>query len=127
GFSDMGAIWKGHYDMSDEEFVAEMDRLYVQVKPLYEQLHCYVRAKLSSKYGRDKVDPTGGIPAHLLGNMWAQEWEALYKELEPYPGKGQPDLTAAMKKQKYDHTKMVKLAEGFFTSLGMKPLPQTFW
>lgn len=127
GFSDMGAIWKGHYDMSDEEFVAEMDRLYVQVKPLYEQLHCYVRAKLSSKYGKDKVDPTGGIPAHLLGNMWAQEWEALYKELEPYPGKGQPDLTAAMKKQKYDHTKMVKLAEGFFTSLGMKPLPQTFW
>ncbi|MEZ4374243.1 MAG: M2 family metallopeptidase [Polyangiaceae bacterium] len=96
GFSDMGAIWKGHYDMSDADFVAEMDRLYVQVKPLYEQLHCYVRGKLSEKYGKDKVSPTGGIPAHLLGNMWAQEWEALYKDVEPYPGKGQPDLTAAM-------------------------------
>ncbi len=127
GFGDMGDIWKGHYDMSSEAFVAEMDRLYVQLKPLYEQLHCYVRAKLSERYGKDKVSPTGSIPAHLLGNMWAQSWENVYKDVEPFKGKGQPDLTAQMKKQGYDHIKMVKLAEGFFTSLGMKPLPQTFW
>src|SRR5690606_34605728 len=99
GFGDMGDIWKGHYDMSSEAFVAEMDRLYVQLKPLYEQLHCYVRGKLSARYGKEKVPPTGAIPAHLLGNMWAQSWENLYKDVEPFAGKGQPDLTAQMKKK----------------------------
>ncbi len=127
GFEDLGQIWKGRYDLPSEEFVAEMDRLFVQVKPLYEQLHCYMRSRLSARYGADKVPATGPMPAHVLGNMWAQEWTNLYNEVEPFPGKGQPDLTKQMVKKGYDHTKMVKLAEGFFTSLGMKPLPQTFW
>jgi peptidyl-dipeptidase A len=127
GYKDLGEIWRSRYDMPAEAFTAEAERLWNQVKPLYEQLHCHVRAKLVEMYGKDKVSPTGPIPAHLLGNMWAQEWGALYKELEPYKGQGELDVTPALKKQKYDEVRMVKLGEAFFTSLGLPSLPETFW
>jgi peptidyl-dipeptidase A len=127
GYEDLGQIWRSRYDMPPEAFTAEAERLWNQVKPLYEQLHCHVRAKLVQQYGKDKVPETGPIPAHLLGNMWAQEWGALYKELEPYKGQGSLDVTASLEKQKYDEVKMVKLGESFFTSMGLPNLPETFW
>ena len=127
GFENMAAIWQGHYDMPAADFIAEMNRLETQLKPLYEQLHCYVRRKLGERYGTERVPQDGPIPAHLLGNMWAQEWTHLYKLVEPYPGHGQPDVTRSLLNKKYDHLKMVRLAEGFFTSLGLNPLPETFW
>lgn len=127
GFSDMGEIWKGRYDMPQARFVSEMTRLWEQVKPLYEELHCYVRAELKKKYGADKFPADGTIPAHLLGNMWSQEWANLYPMLEPYRGKGEPDLTKRLVAKKYDAVKMVQLGEKFFVSLGMDPLPKTFW
>jgi len=113
--------------MSPAEFEKETDRLWAQVKPLYDDLHCYVRAQLVKKYGADKVDPKGPIPAHLLGNMWAQEWGNIYPLVEPYHGQANLDVTAALRRQKYDEVKLVKLGESFFTSLGMDPLPQSFW
>ncbi len=113
--------------MPAADFEKETDRLWGQVKPLYDDLHCYVRAQLVKKYGKDKVNPEGPIPAHLTGNMWAQEWAYLYPMVEPYKGQASLDVTAALKKQKYDEVKMVKLGESFFTSLGLDPLPQTFW
>ena len=125
GFADMSQIWKGGYDMSAGDFEKEMDRLWTEVKPLYEKLHCYVRAKLQKKYGEKKVGKR--IPAHLLGNMWAQDWANLYSMMEPYPGQAQLDLTPVLKAKKYDAKKMVELGEGFFKSLGMQPLPKTFW
>jgi peptidyl-dipeptidase A len=114
--------------MTPDQFAAEMLRLWTEVRPLYEQLHCYVRAKLRKKYGEDRVG-TGKakIPAHLLGNMWAQDWANLYPMLEPYPGKGQPDVTRRLIALKYDARKMVELGERFFVSLGMDPLPKSFW
>ncbi|MBK9370057.1 MAG: M2 family metallopeptidase [Deltaproteobacteria bacterium] len=127
GVSDMGALWRSGYDMPPDEFVTEMDRLWGQVNPLYEQLHCAVRAELVEQYGPEKVSPTGPIPAHLLGNMWAQSWAGLYPEMIPYPDQPSLDVTASLVDQGYDAVRMVKLAEGFFTSLGLKPLPQTFW
>jgi peptidyl-dipeptidase A len=127
GFSDMGALWRSGYDMSPAELESEVDRLWGQVKPLYQQLHCHVRAKLSETYGPDKVPPTGPIPAHLTGNMWAQSWENLYPVLEPHPGQPSLDVTKALRDKGYDELKMVRLAEGFFTSMGMDPLPATFW
>jgi peptidyl-dipeptidase A len=127
GFSDMSAIWKGGYDMSPDEFERETARLWDAVRPLYEKLHCFVRARLTKKYGAEKVPPTGPIPAHLLGNMWAQEWQHLSALLEPYPGHGGIDLTQALVKKKYSPKKMVETAEHFFVSLGMAPLPETFW
>ena len=127
GFSDLGELWKGGYDMSSEEFNIEARRLWDQVKPFYEELHCHVRAKLSEQYGADKVPLDGPIPAHLLGNMWSQSWENIYPILEPYKGISSLDVTAALKDQGYDELKMVQTAEGFFTSLGLPDLPDSFY
>ena len=127
GFKDTGALWKSAYDMPPEAFEKESQRLWGQVKPLYDDLHCYVRSQLAKTYGADKVPAGEPIPAHLLGNMWAQEWNNIYPLVEPYKGQGSLDVDAELKRQKYDAVKMVKLGESFFTSLGLKPLPATFW
>jgi peptidyl-dipeptidase A len=127
GFANLGDLWRAGYDMSSADFEAETDRLWQEVKPLYDDLHCYVRARLQQTYGKEKVPDGKPIPAHLLGNMWAQEWENIYPLVEPYRGQASLDLTAAMKKQKYDPMKLMKLGEAFFISLGMDPLPKTFW
>ncbi|MBN1207489.1 MAG: M2 family metallopeptidase [Myxococcaceae bacterium] len=127
GFSNLGNLWKSAYDMSPEAFEQETQRLWQQVKPLYDDLHCYVRARLARKYGADKVPAGKPIPAHLLGNMWAQEWNNIFPLVEPYPGQANLDVSAALKRQRYDPIKMVKLGENFFTSLGLKPLPASFW
>ena len=127
GFADMGDGWRSGYDMTAAEFETEVDRLWGQVEPLYKDLHCHVRAQLNAKYGDDVVPPTGPIPAHLTGNMWAQDWANLYPMLEPYPGEASLDVTAAIQEQNWDEIRMVKTAEGFFTSLGLDALPETFW
>lgn len=127
GFADVGEIWKGRYDMSAAAFSADMDRLWGEVRPLYEALHCYTRKKLRARYGAEKIPVGAPIPAHVLGNMWAQEWTNLYPLLEPYQGRGTADLTPALRAKKYDAMKMVRTAEGFFTSLGLAPLPQSFF
>ncbi len=126
GFADMGELWRSRYDMPADEFAAEMDRLWSQVRPLYEQLHCHVRAALHKQYG-DVVPESGAIPAHVLGNMWAQSWGNIYEYVEPYPKEVSLDVTKALEKNKYDELRMVKQGEAFFTSLGFEPLPQTFW
>lgn len=126
GYGDMGQLWRSRYDMTPEEFEQEVARLWGQVKPLYDALHCHVRAKLHEKYG-EAVPENGLIPAHLTGNMWAQDWVALYDFIEPYPGEPSIDVTKALQKAKYDEVKMVKAGESFFTSMGLDPLPATFW
>jgi peptidyl-dipeptidase A len=127
GFANTGAAWRAGYDMPAEAFEQDTDRLWDEVKPLYDELHCYVRGKLAKRYGEDKVKPGQPIPAHLLGNMWAQEWANIYPLVEPFPGTSNLDVTSQLVKQKYDANRMVKLGESFFTSLGLKPLPDTFW
>ena len=127
GFADTGAMWRSKYDMDPDAFTAELDRLWGQVEPLYDQLHCYVRGKLNETYG-DAVAPAGGlIPAHLLGNMWAQTWSNIYDEVAPPAGGAGFDLTAALVEKGVTPEEMVKYGEGFFTSLGLPPLPATFW
>ena len=126
GFQNAGELWRSGYDMSPEAFEQETERLWQAVKPLYDDLHCYVRGRLSRVYPK-KMPADGTIPAHLLGNMWAQEWNNIYELVEPFPGRVNLNVNAALRAQKYDPTKMTKLAENFFVSLGLKPLPQTFW
>jgi peptidyl-dipeptidase A len=126
GFDDLGAMWRSKYDMSPDAFAQEMDRVWEQVKPLYEALHCHVRAKLNEKYGDDVVPTQGPIPAHLLGNMWAQQWGNIYDLAAPEGGSG-IDVTQRLKAKDYDPKGMVRQAESFFTSLGFEPLPDTFW
>jgi peptidyl-dipeptidase A len=126
GFKDNGAMWRSKYDMPADAFPQELDRLWEQVKPLYLSLHAYVRAKLRAKYG-DVVPASGPIPAYLLGNMWAQEWDNIYPLVAPANADPGYDLTALLKKRNTDWKQMVKYGEGFFTSLGFAPLPATFW
>ena len=127
GFADVGALWRSGYDMAPEKFEEDTDRLWTQVKPLYDSLHCFARKKLRDKYGKDKVSERGPIPAHLLGNMWAQEWENIYDLLEPYKGEPSLNVTKGIERKKLDAKGMVQIAEKFFISLGMDPLPKTFW
>jgi len=127
GFKDTGAMWREKYDMEPDAFSAEMERLWQQVKPLYDSLYTYTRHKLSEKYGKDIVPEDKPIPAHLLGNMWAQEWANIYPLVEPYKGQPSLDVTAALEQQRWDAMRMVKTGERFFTSLGLPGLPKTFW
>ncbi len=108
GFKDVGDEWKSGYDMSPDQFAAETDRLWGQVKPLYEQLHCYTRRKLNTMYGDKVVAKSGPIPAHLLGNIWAQSWGYLYPELEPYKGQAKIDVTPTLEK-KFTDKSMVQM------------------
>ncbi|NOZ66787.1 MAG: M2 family metallopeptidase [Alphaproteobacteria bacterium] len=127
GYSDVGYMWRAGYDMPADDFRKEADRLWDQVKPLYDSLQCHVRAKLNEKYGDDIVPLDQPIPAHLLGNMWAQQWGNIYELVAPEGSRIGYDLTAALKEKGYDEVKMVKTGEQFFTSLGLDPLPETFW
>jgi peptidyl-dipeptidase A len=156
GFADTGELWRGGYDMTPIEFDSEVERLWSQVQPLYEQLHCTVRNKLNQKYGDAVVAKNGLIPAHLLGNMWAQQWSNLYPLLEPYQGVASLDVSSVLKAQRdqaYQQRmaafkgkptvvqqsdmahaadsamadKMTRIAEDFYTSLGMPKLPASFW
>jgi peptidyl-dipeptidase A len=126
GFKDNGAMWRSKYDMAPDDFAKELDRLWEQVKPLYLSLHAYVRSRLHQKYG-DAVPASGPIPAYLLGNMWAQEWDNIYPLVAPANADPGYDVTALLKKKNTDWKQMVKYGEGFFVSLGFDPLPQTFW
>ncbi|RYZ48866.1 MAG: peptidase M2 family protein, partial [Proteobacteria bacterium] len=126
GYDNIGESWRSGYDMKPAEFEAEMERLWTQVKPLYEDLQCYMGHKLEAIYPEQKLK-NGLLPAHLLGNMWAQDWSNLYPKVEPFKGVATLDVTKALVDQKYDALKMTKLGESFFTSLGFDPLPKTFY
>lgn len=127
GFADLGAMWRSNYDMTPDEFTKEAARLWDQVKPLYGQLHCYVRGRLQKTYGADRVPDGKPIPAQLLGNMWAQQWAEIYPLVEPYPGASAINVTSELVKQKYDPVKITRSAEDFYVSLGFPKLPETFW
>ncbi|PPJ42217.1 MULTISPECIES: M2 family metallopeptidase [unclassified Pseudoxanthomonas] len=156
GFADAGEMWRSGYDMTPAEIAAETDRLWGQVKPLYEQLHCYTRTKLQATYGVEKGQVNGLLPAHLMGNMWQQDWGNLWDMLEPYKGAGSLDITGALEKQyQADYQaalakagpgvgtdklfqaereaqlqvakQMTERAQDFYTSLGMPKLPESYW
>jgi peptidyl-dipeptidase A len=126
GFADTGAMWRAKYDMPPDEFTKELDRLWDQVRPLYLKLHAYVRMKLRDKYG-DIVPANGPIPAHLLGNIWAQEWGNVYPLVASASADPGFSLTDILERRKTDPVDMARMGERFFTSLGFEPLPQTFW
>ena len=127
GFKDVGAMWRSNFDMPPDEFAAETERLWQQVRPLYNSLYVYTRAKLNQKYGDAVVPKNGPIPAHLLGNMWSQEWGNIYDVLQPPAADPGYNLTEILKRRNTDSKQLVRYGEGFFTSLGFEALPQTFW
>lgn len=128
GFKDLGVMWRATYDMPPQEFDALSERLWSQVKPLYDALHCYTRARLAKRYGAEKVPQGQPIPAQLLGNMWAQQWNNIYEDLlKPYPKASIASADARLKSQSWDAVRMTHSAESFYTSLGFPQLPQAFW
>jgi len=137
GYKDTGDLWRSGYDMTPAEFSAELERTWQQLQPLYKELHAYVRYKLIQKYGAAAERPDGMIPAHLLGNMWAQEWGNIYDIAAPtgpeFSSFQMYDLGAALNKQigpvsPLDAGKaMARYGEHFYTSMGFAPLPETFW
>ena len=128
GYADTGALWRSNYDMTPEAFTALTERLWQDVKPLYDQLHCFTRGKLNARYGDGVQAKTGPIRADLLGNMWAQEWGNIYDVVAP-PGAGDLgfDTTALLAAKRYDALHMMQAGEGFFSSLGFEKLPSSFW
>ncbi|RKR02823.1 M2 family metallopeptidase [Maricaulis maris] len=127
GFSDLAEMWLSNYDMPADEMEAEVERLWGQVEPLYEQLHCYVRDDLNELYGDEVQAAEGPIRADLLGNMWAQSWAALSDVASVSDAGPAYDLTQLLVDAEYDPIRMTETAESFFTSLGMEELPDTFW
>jgi len=157
GYADTGAMWRSGYDMEPDAFSAETDRLWEQVRPLYEQLHCYTRDKLQQTYGVERgVVGEGLLPAHLMGNMWQQDWGNLWDMLQPYKGVGDLDITAALERQyqqllsaalhrrgpspgpreRFEAEReaqlamakaMTERAQDFYVSLGMPRLPESYW
>src|SRR6267142_7119020 len=126
GFADTGAMWRAKYDMPPDAFARELDRLWDQVRPLYLDLHAYVRMKLHEKYG-DVVPEKGPIPAYLLGNIWAQDWSNIYPLVAPAKSDAGYSVTDLLKQHKVAPIDMVKIGERFYTSIGFAPLPKTFW
>ncbi|KAA0202903.1 hypothetical protein HAZT_HAZT011951 [Hyalella azteca] len=125
GFSDMSEMWLDPYE--SPSFQSDIEKIWQEVKPLYEQLHAYVRRKLREEYGANHVNLTGPIPASILGNMWAQSWGGIYDLVQPFPNKPTLDVTAAMKSQGYTAKKMFELADKFYTELNLIAMPASFW
>ena len=126
GYPDTGAMWRGKYDMPAEAFAKDLDRLWDQLRPLYLSLHTYVRSTLHEKYGAI-VPEDGPIPAHLLGNLWQQDWSNIYDLVAPSGETPVFSLDDNLKAKKIEPLDMVRIGERFFTSLGFDPLPKTFW
>src|ERR1051325_479494 len=118
-------MWRSKYDMPPDAFTKELDRLWDQVRPLYLELHAYVRMKLRAKYG-DAVPARGPLPAHLLGNIWAQDWSNIYPLVAPANADPGFSLDDILKRRQMSPTDMVKAGERFYTSLGFDSLPKTF-
>ncbi|MEQ8952803.1 MAG: M2 family metallopeptidase [Gammaproteobacteria bacterium] len=127
GYDNLSTFWRSKYDMDADELVADADAKWEQVKPLYDALHCHVRDELNQYYGDSVVPASGPIPAHVLGNQWAQQWSSIYDLVRPENtdlGYSLDDLVVTNVQSEIE---MVEIAEGFFTSLGFEPLPDTFW
>jgi peptidyl-dipeptidase A len=127
GFKDTGALWRSNYDMAPEAFSAELERLWAQVEPLYKELHAYTRTRLKAKYGAAATREDGMIPAHLLGNIWAQSWENVYDLVAPASAPATYDLDKILAARHTDAKQITSYGENFFKSLGFQPLPPTFW
>ncbi|XP_051925575.1 angiotensin-converting enzyme [Hippocampus zosterae] len=125
GFNDTGAYWRSWYETGNFQEVIE--QLYKTIEPLYQHLHAFVRRQLYKQYGPKYINLRGPIPAHLLGNMWAQTWNNIYGLMIPFPDKPNMDVTGEMLKQGYNATTMFRVAEEFFTSLGLAEMPPEFW
>lgn len=128
GYDGLSDLWFSKYDMPADEFLDEIDRVWGEVKPLYDALHCHVRGELNEHYGDEIVSQDDSLPVHLLGNMWGQSWSNIY-DLVYTSSKdtNSVDVTKIIEEKNISEIEMVEYAEDFFLSMGFEPLPETFW
>ncbi|CAG2177746.1 unnamed protein product [Oppiella nova] len=107
----------------------QTENLLLEMMPFYQKLHAYVRKHLRKAYpGKMPKDKT--IPAHILGNMWAQQWSNIMKTVpgvDPYPDVQTIDVTKELIKQNYTAKRMYELSDKFFSELGLMKVTDTFW
>ncbi|KGL96491.1 Angiotensin-converting enzyme 2 [Charadrius vociferus] len=134
-YSDYGDYWRANYEAdypeeykySRDQLIEDVEKTFEQIKPLYQQLHAYVRHRLEKFYGSELISSTGCLPAHLLGDMWGRFWTNLYNLTVPYPAQPNIDVTSAMSQKKWDAMKIFKAAEAFFASIGLYEMTEGFW
>src|SRR4029077_19828847 len=113
GFSSYFALQVADYGMSVDEMMKLLDATLETTRPLYDQLHCWAKNNLATRFKRPAPKL---IPAHWIGNRWAQQWPGLIDEAHLDPlCKGSSAET------------IVKSAENFYVSLGFPRLPASFW
>ncbi|XP_053166645.1 angiotensin-converting enzyme 2 [Hemicordylus capensis] len=135
GYDDYGDYWRGNYEVdfpddyrySRNQLITDVEKTFEQIKPLYLELHAYVRHHLRRVYGSDHIDPNGCLPAHLLGDMWGRFWTNLYPLVVPYPDKPNIDVSSAMEEKNWTVTAIFKAAEDFFVSVGLFNMTEGFW
>ncbi|XP_012283473.1 angiotensin-converting enzyme [Orussus abietinus] len=124
-FTDAAEYWMFPYQSAN--FEQEIEDVWRSIRPLYTELHAYVRRKLRDLYGPEKINPQAPLPSHVLGNIWAQSWTNILDLTMPYPGKAYPDVTPEMRAQGYTPIYMFQVAEEFFLSLNLSAMPPEFW
>lgn len=67
GYKDIGEVWRDELEIPHIEEMIEA--YYKEIEPFYKMLHAVIRHALYKKYGPNIQDPTGPIPAHLLGKI----------------------------------------------------------
>ncbi|NXS07881.1 ACE2 enzyme, partial [Neodrepanis coruscans] len=134
-YSDYGDYWRANYEAKfpkgyeykRDQLIEDVEKTFEQIKPLYQQLHAYVRHQLEQVYGPELISSTGCLPAHLLGDMWGRFWTNLYALTVPYPAKPNIDVTSAMVQKEWDAIKIFRTAEAFFISIGLAGMTENFW
>ncbi|XP_074048496.1 angiotensin-converting enzyme 2 isoform X2 [Macrotis lagotis] len=134
GYEDYGDYWRGNYEVEEQgayaysrsQLMKDVEDTFQEIKPLYEQLHAYVRRKMIATYG-SIISEIGGLPAHLLGDMWGRFWTNLYSLTVPYPEKPNIDVTNTMKEQNWDAKRIFEEADKFFVSVGLPHMTEGFW
>ena len=128
-FKDGSGIWLYKYTRDDKDFRDDLEGIWKQFIPIYEKIHGYARYKLRQYWGEDKIGVKDPIPAHILGNMWAQQWTNTLSILLPYRENASnplKEVNEALKAQDYDAIKMFQLANSFFVSLGFEDMEMSF-
>ena len=113
GYHSYFALKVADYGMTVDEMMKLLDDTLATTKPLYDGLHCWAKNQLAARYKRP---PPKLIPAHWIGNRWAQSWPGLVEaaNLDPLFKGSSPET-------------IVKSAESFYVSLGFPKLPPSFW
>lgn len=113
GHSNYFALQVASYDMTTEEMVRLQDDFMRELRPLYLQLHTWVKYELAKRYGQPVPKR---IPAHWINNRWSQNWTGLIEAA---------NLDDRFKDRSPEW--IVKTAEQFYTGLGYPKLPESFW